>query len=307
MIIEKMFSTIDTHVEGEAFRIVIQSPINLNQNDFESNQQLLQMSYHGEKEFLLNEPRGHRGMNGCVVIPSKAADFGLLFFNHDPEIHFNYGGLAASVTALLETGNLKVNENGVYKIETIQGIYVVKANLENQEVTGVYLESKACRITDKKNEYHVVEIDGNRSYIILPLPESIPGIDINHLSSINKWGKKITERFHNENMAFNGVIITDEITNTDANAIRSVTFEKDGNITRSPGIDSTFAILTGLRETLNEYTYLINNSIFNSSITASLLLGTEDKFFVEVQGFTTGIHQFIYDKDDPLKNGFLLK
>lgn len=303
---DKMFSTIDTHVAGESFRIIIQSSINLNENDIKLNGQLLQKSYQDEKDFLLNEPRGHRGMNGCIITPSRLADYGLLFFNHNQEVPFKYGGLVASVTALIETGNLKVNETGIYKIETIQGTYEVRAIFENQEVTKVYIESNACKVLEENDEYQVVEVDESSSYIISPLPTSIPGIHLDHLSLINKWGKKATEKFANENIPFDGMIITEQM-DAAGDKIRSVTFEKDGSILRSPGMESTFANLTALRQSSNEKNQLINYSIFDSSITATCLPGTSNRFSVEIQGFITGMHQFIFDQTDPLKNGFLLK
>lgn len=301
-----MFTTIDTHVAGEAFRIVIQSSIHLKEDDFKANHNLLQESFQDEKELLLNEPRGYRGINGCIVVPSKLADFGLLFFNHDKDVVFKYGGLVASVTALLETGNLNAKENANYKIETIHGIHEVRAIFENQEVMKVYLESNDCKVIENREEYRLVEVDESRNYLIFPLPNSIAGIDLEHLSSINKWGKGASRRFSNEKAVFDGIIIT-EIMDSTTNEVRTVTFEKDGSIARSPGFDSTFAILTALRLTANEHTSLVNQSIFDSSITARHLPGSYNRFSVEIEGFTIGLHQFIYDQTDPLKTGFLLK
>ncbi|WP_373895786.1 proline racemase family protein [Virgibacillus sp. CBA3643] len=306
MNIEKMFSTIDTHVAGEAFRIIIQSSIDLNEDNVKSNHQLLQNFYQDEKDFLLNEPRGHRGMNGCIIISSKVADYGLLFFNHDQEAQFKYGGLVTSVTALIETGNLNVKENGIYKIETIQGIHEVRVNFENQEVSKVLIESNECKVLENNGEYQLVEVDESRNYVIFPLPDSIPNIDLDHLAFINKWGRKTVDRFTDENIPFDGIVIT-QSSGAAGNEICSVTFEKDGSITRSPGMDSTFAIFTALKKISNENNQLTNYSIFDSSITANYLPGTLNRFSVEIQGFTTGMHQFIFDKKDPLKNGFLLK
>lgn len=301
---EKMISTIDAHVAGEAFRIVIHSSITLDKGDIKANHDLLQENYRNEKQLLLNEPRGHPGINGCNVLSSNVADYGLLFFNHDSVIQFNYAALVATVTALLETGNLPKNGDDFYKIETINGVYVVKANFENQEVTSVYFESEGCRIIEKNLEYSLVEIDGPRNYLITELPDEIASISLDHLSTITKWGKYATQKYTNEEVVFDGIIIT-EPTNATANEVSSVTFEKDGSILRSPGIDSTFAILTAMDD-LESQKRLTNKSIFGSSLTAQQLADTSKRFYIETQGFITGIHQFIYDQADPLKNGFLL-
>lgn len=300
-----MFSTLDTHVEGEAFRIVIQSSIHLNENDIHLNHKLLQESYQKEKDFLLKEPRGHQGMNGCIVIPSKLADYGLLFFNHDKQVSFQYGGLVASITALLETGNLTANEQGIYKIETVCGIYTVRAAFDNQEVSSVYIESDESKVVEKREEYQLVEIEKNRNYLVFPLPDSIPGINLAYLSAINKWGKAMAKRLSTEKIRFDGIVIAEEL-DSSKNELRSVTFERDGNMIRSPGIDSTFAILTAQRLIKNKYKALKNDSIFGSSISVQHLPGSYNRYSVTLQGFTTGLHQFILDEDDPLRKGFLL-
>lgn len=301
-----MFSTIDTHVAGEAFRIVIHSSITLSEKDIQSNHHLLRNTFHHEKALLLNEPRGHRGMNGCIVIPSKVADYGLVFFNHDSEIVFQYGGLVASITALLETGNLTKKENTSYKIETINGIFKVVVKLDNQEVISVQLESKVCPVDQNELDYTLVKVDESRNYLVFGLPDSIPGIALEHLSVINKWGREETRKCAEKNIPFDGIIIVQSIEMSN-HEVRSVTFARDGSILRSPGIDSTFAIFTALLDNSDPYVNLTNRSIFDSVFTASLIPGTNYRFSIETQGFTTGMHQFIYDQTDPLKNGFVLK
>ncbi|MFD1037539.1 proline racemase family protein [Virgibacillus byunsanensis] len=305
MNIQKMFTTIDTHVAGEAFRIVTQSSITLDENDILGNHELLQRNFQNEKQFLLNEPRGHRGMNGCMVIPSSVADYALLFFNHESEIQFKYGGLITTITALLETGNIPVNENNRYEIETVEGIFTIQAAFENNEVTAVSLKSNECRLLEEHVEYSLVDVDNRRRYYVYSLPASLPGLHLDHLSSVMKWGKNITEKMRNENTAFAGVIITDSVDNS-VDTIRSVTFERDGSIVRSPGIDSTFAIHTTL---LNKkpVDQLRNYSIFDSTLTSKSINDSNTCFTMESQAFVTGMHQFIYDQADPLENGFLLK
>ncbi len=301
-----MFSSIDAHVAGEAFRIVIHSSITLDENDIQSNHELLKNTFHREKALLLNEPRGHRGMNGCIVIPSKVADYGLLFFNHDSEVAFQYGGLMASITALLETGNLIKKEDNSYQIETVNGISNVKVTLENQEVIAVKLESKVCRVVQHELDYDLVKVDESRDYLVFSLPDSIPEIALEHLSVINRWGRDAARDFAAKNSEFAGIIITESIC-SESNVVRSVTFAKDGSIQRTPGIDSTFAVFTSSLAKNDSHKQLTNHSIFDSVLTASLIPETNYRFSIETQGFTTGIHQFIYDQTDPLEKGFLLK
>ncbi|WP_176142442.1 proline racemase family protein [Halobacillus hunanensis] len=303
MNIEKMFTTIDIHVTGEAFRMIVHSSLALNKDSVELIT-LSKSTFTPEKELLLNEPRGHRGINGCMVTPSKIADFGLLFVNQENDSSFRYSGLVASVTALLETGNLTVKENNLYTIETIHGLQTVYATYENQEVGTVCLQSDECQVIKKTEDYRVVEVDRLRRYFLFDLPNSIASIQMENLASIMKWGRQTTEEMSHRNCLFDGIILMEPVTEDE---VKSVTFEKDGNLLRSPGMDSTFAIFTVLRNGASHVTKFTNQSIFDSKLTAQAINGTNEKYSIETQGFVTGEHQFIYDQDDPLKNGFLLK
>lgn len=303
---EKMYSTIDTHIVGEAFRIFIQSPILLDGIGHEFSQEYLLNKYQNEKMLLLNEPRGHRDLQGCVITSSKKADYKLLFLNHDHDIQFNYGALVTSLTALLETGMLERKTNEIYYIETSNGIHSVRAKVVNQEVVSVYLESKECRVKERHGDFSLVEVDGERIYLIFSLPDSIPGIYLDHLSLINQWFKEIINKLNQVRINFDGIILTEQ-SDDSPNNVRSVTFRRDGTIVRSPGYDSTFALFTLLLEDTKRYKEFKNQSIFNSELIARIIENTNYRFAIEAEGFITGFHHFIYDYDDPLKNGFLLK
>lgn len=302
---EKMYNTIDTHAAGEAFRIVIQSPIRLSGDDIQAKHDELKNNFSNEKNLLLNEPRGHRGMHGCVVTPSRVADFSLLFFNHQDVSNFKYEGLLATVTALIETGNLNQSADDLYKVETVNGIYTVKALVENQEVTSVSIESESCSEIETNLDYTVVRVDNDRNYFLYTLPDSIPGIELEQLAKLNRWGLERTTELKNENINYSGIVVVESVPFLPGK-IRSVTFERDGYILRSPGVDSTFAILTALGQKENSESEIENHSIFGSSLTAKRIAADEYRFSLETKAFITGSHEFIFDQDDPLKEGFLL-
>lgn len=302
---EKMFTTIDTHVAGEAFRVVMHSSISLLNESLESAALELQGNYENEKNLLLNEPRGHRGMHGCMIMPSKIADYRLLFFNHSDVNDFKYEGLITTITALLETGNIKKNEDDVYKIETINGVYSVKVTIENQEVRAVCIENKLSVLNEQHPDYSSVTIDDGRTYFIYPLPNTIPGIQLENLANLSRWGLEQTMKLKEENIEFDGVVLTESAA-TVPSEVRSITFEKDGYILRSPGIDSTYAIFASLLGSSAKVEALTNTSVFGSKLTANLVSAPANQFSVEAEAFVTGMNQFIFDQDDPLKDGFLL-
>lgn len=299
-----MCSTIDTHVEGKAFRIVMQSPISPNKKDIQANHAYVQTHFEYEKNLLLNEPRGHRDMRGCIVIPSKVADIGVLFFNHDGQVNFTYSGLIAVITALLETGNIPEHANGLYTIETAYGVYIVQVTVKGSEVRSVYVESQEVTHEHVAGET-VITVDGDRRYVLYPLPKTIPAIDVQHLLQLNHWGRNICLRMKDEGVGFDGVVLVEEKSSSDT-TVRSITFEKDGNILRSPGVDSSIALLASKQALHPSVKELTNESIFNSRLTVKAIPETK-RYSVEAEAFITGLQDFIYDEDDPLKDGFLLK
>lgn len=301
MNIEKMYSTIDTHVVGEPFRIVLQSPIRLSKASLVENHQTLQTSFALEKSILLNEPRGYSEMNGCIVLPSQKAHFGLIFFNHTEKLPFKSSGIVATLTALLETGNLAKEMDDIYKIETVHGIYRLKAKLENNEVTSVKFSQKNYTI-QSDDLYEKVTFDEKRSYLLMNLPAEIQQINVSELFEINRWIKQAVEILK----AFadvDGLIVVDQQTDE---KVRSMTIKRDGSILRSPGFDSTFAILMSLRKKDPSVSKVVNESIFNSELTASYDT-RKNAMNIVVESFVTGIHEFLVDSDDPLQEGFLLK
>ncbi|ASK62341.1 hypothetical protein CFK37_09320 [Virgibacillus phasianinus] len=306
MQVEKLFSTIDTHVAGEPFRIIINSPMTLDVDVMTLNPEAIDQKFKHVKDLLLNEPRGYQGMNGCIVMPSKTADYACLFVQHGHKAAFTYSGLVATITALLETGNIAKHDNQVYQIETVYGIYSIEAVLEHYEVRCTRFACGECQVIDSNKNFKTVQIDGSRQYLMYTLPDSIPSISMEHLSAIMKWGKQTTQEIRKQH-AFAGIILTEPVSMEDHAAVRSVTFKKDGSILRSPGADSTFAILEAWLQESSHITTLTNQSIFNSTMTAELTNGTNHRFSMETQAFVTGMNQFIADQTDPLQHGFLLK
>lgn len=292
---EKMYHTIDAHVAGEAFRIVLHSPIAFQGMDIQANNEKLKTDFKTEKDLLLNEPRGHRGMHGCVAGPSDKADLSLLFFNHEHAVAFKTEGILATVTALVETGNLLSREG--YRVETVEGVVEIQAAIDEQEVVSASVKGTATANVSL-NDATEVRVDGRRNYLLFPLPPAIPEISLAHLAALNRWGLEKTEMLDSDEAKYEGIIIFES---TSGGKVRSVTFEKDGYILRSPGIDTTFALLAvfGSQEIENE-------SVFGSSLTACMSNEDGQDFKLETKAFVTGTHEFMFDQSDPLPKGFLL-
>ncbi|RSK35592.1 proline racemase family protein [Bhargavaea beijingensis] len=299
----KMFSSLDAHVAGEAYRIVTQSPILLSGTGLKAQSEQLARNFSAEKNLLLNEPRGHRGMHGVIPVGSDRADIGLLFFSHRQASAFKYEGVLAAVGALLETGGLKRRENGRYTAETTEGVIELSVDFNGDEVAQISVRNKAASVT-RTSQSSTALLDGKRKYLIYPLPPAIPEIDLAHLSVISEWGAGKAAEYASATHAITGVVLAEELP---GGGFRSVTFEKDGYILRSPGIDTTFALLA-LQEKRNgnHAVSVSNTSIFGSTLIAEAPDGEGGPALVRAEPFVTGAHQFVLDREDPLDQGFLI-
>src|SRR5699024_5725516 len=135
------------------------------------------------------------------------------------------------------------------------------------------------------------------------LTDLIPKLEMGHLSMSQYWGKQMTEKHKDSD--YDGVVLIEQRSNE---IVRSVTFENDGYILRSPGFDTLFAIYTSYLEKGEPLERFSNQSIFGSELTAEKSGSTmSNRFSVKSRGFITGEHRFLYDVEDPLEKGFLLK
>ncbi|KOO48060.1 proline racemase family protein [Viridibacillus arvi] len=296
---EKMFSTIDAHVAGEAYRIVFQSPITFAENNIKMNHEKLQSQFENTKNLLLKEPRGHRGMHGCIVLPSVVADFSLLFFTHEGVSNFKYESLIATLTGLLETGNLQQKSSHLYTVETVNGIFELHAEIADGEVIAVTLCHTSDLIVENSQDTPLIVIDAERQYALFEKENKAQEITLENLASLSRWGKGKIRNLVEKGINVTGVILIEQDAE-DISQVRSVTFESDGYILRSPGIDSTLAIAKVYQKEV-----LQNSSVFNSTFKVQKD-SSEALYTISTEAFVTGIHQFIFDREDPLENGFIL-
>ncbi|KAB2334669.1 proline racemase [Cytobacillus depressus] len=317
MKIQKAYTATDIHVAGEAFRIIKDAPFIHYQSLLELDEQFPR-AYEEEINLLLKEPRGFAGLNGCLVVPpfNREADAAVVFFNHEGTVPFQYGGVVAVITALLECGHLSPKESNEYKLETISGVVSVHAVMKNDEVISVKLESKPSQViqTDLplnhsglNTQYSLVQSD--RLYAIFNKSDVPFELHLDDLAEVQKWGQTVNEAL-SSNDAISGVVLLDDSL-LESGKIKTVTFRRDNYIVRSPGFGTAAACCTSLlaKGGISVEQPLQNESIFNSSLTVQLVKDYEggQKYIFTSRGFITGMQTYVLDPTDPLSAGFLLK
>lgn len=291
---KKMYGTIDTHVSGEIFRIVTRANFQMEEMLIEDANRFFQSNFKDIKQMLLNEPRGHRNVSGCYIVGSKQADYGLIFFDHNSEVEFKYGGVIASLTALIETGYLEKNFDHLYKVETVKGIFTLKVEYAGTEVVGVKIVLGE-EVTSISNGVYKV---GEGLYQIEELATDDLVLDVTNLIGIESFRhKKISG---SENQKINMIIYQ----KNSSGKVTSITFENDGTILRSPGFESSLLLLKYFNERGEvPSNKLVNHTVFNSYFVIEADNGV---ISIEAEAFITGIHEFVYDIDDAIGTGFLL-
>ncbi|PEL99374.1 proline racemase [Bacillus cereus] len=313
MNIQKMYKAVDVHVNGEAFRVMKDVPCKYYYSLEQLNEQF-SGELAEEMKLLLNEPRGFIGLNGCIVVPSihNEVDAAVLFFNHEGSIQLHYGGIVAVITMLLESGYLKKRESNQYKIETLSGIFLVHAYVENDEVISVSFESKLCYMIEENLKsgnitYSLIQAD--KVYAVVEKDTYSPEICMENISELKKWGEATLQAIKKE-LLIKRLILIDSL-NKEENHIKSITFHENNFIVRSPGFVST---IVSYVHALFKNDYMAdqpfkNESIFNSFITVEKVKKEELGYIFrfESRGFITGMQTFLLDPTDPFPAGFLLK
>ncbi|WP_078410651.1 proline racemase family protein [Priestia abyssalis] len=317
MKIQKIYSTTDVHVAGEAFRIIKDVPFIHYQNLEQLNEQFPHV-FAEEINLLLNEPRGFAGLNGCLVVPpiSQEADAAVLFFNHEGTVPLHYGGIVAVMTALLECGQLQPRASSEYKVETVSGLISVTAIMEKEEVVSVVLESEPCQLVQTNvtlshphlnTPFSLVQAD--QLYAVFEKCKISAEIRVEELSELKRWGQTVLHALKPA-LPVKGAILMDD-SHLEEGRMKTVTFREDQYIVRSPGFGSTMACYASLlsKGELHMEPPFINESIFDSSLTVQAVKQTESgyQFTVASRGFITGMQTFVLDPTDPLSAGFLLK
>lgn len=295
MKLNKIYSTIDIHVAGEAFRIIHDLSLPRTNSLYQLSEQF-PIKFEKEISLLLKEPRGYAGLSGCAVLPPyhQQADAAALFFNHEGEMTVSYSGIVAVITCLLETGKLEVRSSQQYTIETIAGIIQVTAILEEDEVIEVWMAMDDVHvIPNQQADYSIAEGNSYR----LALFDSNITIELEKLPQLSNWGKSKATLLDDR---VDGIVLID----SKSSHIKTMTFNKDGQILRSPGFETTAACFANFKKESASEQLFINESIFGSR----LQMHHSDKGSrLKSRGFITSMQTFVLDPTDPLAKGFLIK
>lgn len=332
----RMFTTIDAHTAGEPLRIITGGLPQLKGTSILEKRAFFRQHHDIIRRILMHEPRGHHGMYGCIVTPpvSEDAHFGVLFMHNQGFSTMCGHGIIAVVTAMIETGQLQVNEEiPRIVIDSPAGKVIAHAQCAGSKVRSVSFENVPSFIYAQEvpialngREFTVDIAYGGAFYAIVNAEDLGGGVRVerNQLPALQKWSRQIKEcieqkmtvrhPFESELKGIYGVIISDLPEKPDSH-LRNVTVFADEQIDRSPCGTGTCARLAALygRGQWKAGEPFVHESIIGSKFIGKILsetkVGEYNAIIPEITGeaFITGFHQFVIDPTDPLANGFLLR
>ncbi|MFD1037512.1 proline racemase family protein [Virgibacillus byunsanensis] len=329
----RMISTVDLHVAGEPLRIITGGLPEI-QGKTQPERRLYCVEHLDSlRKTLMNEPRGHHGMYGCIITPpaSEHADFGVLFLHNEGWSTMCGHGIIAVVTMVIETGQFEVKGNQrKFIIDSPAGEVIAYARCKGQKVIDVSFENVASFIYEKD---FIVEVDGltfpvdiafgGAFYAIVDSVKVNVQLNFDDLPKLQLLGMKIkhyveenldvTHPIQNDLKDIYGVIFSGESSNKEAN-LKNVTIFADHQIDRSPcgtGTSARVATLYARGELKKGESFLhesITDGVFQSEVLQETNVNQYDAVVPRVAGTAsiTGFHQFVVDTRDSMPEGFLL-
>lgn len=334
MKINQLFTTIDAHTGGEPLRIITGGIPPIKGETILEKRRYFREELDDIRRVLMYEPRGHHGMYGCVMTDPVSPDaaFGVLFMHNEGYSTMCGHGIIAVVTAAYETGLLKADDGKRdIVIDSPAGRILARANVEGEQVKSVSFENVASFVyaQDVSIEWEgrtfLVDIAfGGAFYAVVQAKDLGVQVEIEQLPMLQEWGARIKEQIESKMQVVHphepeltgiyGVIISDEPKKA-GSYLRNVTIFADKQVDRSPCGTGTAARVATLfaRGQLAVGEPFVHEGIVNSQFIGTVVETTRVGEYpaviptIEGNAFITGLHQFVVDPTDPLKDGFLLR
>jgi proline racemase len=330
--------TIDLHTGGEPLRVILEGFPKLKGNSVLDYRRYCKENYDLLRTALMFEPRGHADMYGCLLTPPNddEGDFGVIFLHNEGYSTMCGHAIIALTTLCVEMKWIEIQEgDNIVKIDAPCGRITSFATIESGVLKAVRFHCVPSFVAclDKKVEVPglgTVTYDlayGGAFYAYVDMKKNDFDFDLSRSSyqQLIRNGMAIKQAVIQEDRAIAhpfeadlgflyGTIFTED-SDKDGIDSRNVCIFADGEVDRSPtgsGVSGRMAI----HKMRNELAYgeemtieSITDSVFVGSLVEEVDYGPFKAVIPQVQGTAhiTGMHTFVLDPKDPMKNGFILR
>lgn len=331
--VHRVAFTVDTHTMGEPTRIVVGGVPHIPGSTMAEKKDYLANAMDTLRSSLMREPRGHRDMFGAILTApvTREADLGIVFMDPSGYLSMCGHGTMGAVTAALETGILPSRPGANYVVlDTPAGPVRALAEVSGDRVTGVTVTNVPAFLyqPDVRLQlpgYGEIFLDiayGGSFFAIVPvhqlgveiIPENsglLRSLGMQILRAVAECVTVVHPHFPHINsvdlVEFSGRPLAG------GDARNAVVFGKS-QLDRSPCGTGTCAKMASLhaRGQLELGRGFLHESIIGTTFLGHLRqetrVGDRPAVIPEITGraFITGIHQFVMDGGDPLRDGLTL-
>ncbi len=331
--------TIDMHTGGEPLRVIVDGFPEVKGNSVLEYRRYCKENFDHLRTALLFEPRGHADMYGCILVPPNddGADFGIVFLHNEGYSTMCGHAIIAISTLAVEMKWIDVKEGENFlNIDAPCGRITSFANVKNGKVTGIRFHCVPSFVVGLDRTIDIeglgkVTYDlayGGAFYAYVDMAKNnfdfdlgvdsyriliSKGMDIKH--AVMKADKEILHPYEKDLSFLYGTIFIDSNKQDSGADSRNVCVFAEGEVDRSPtgsGVSGRMAIHKARKEIDFGETMTIESitgSIFKGSVITEENYGPFTAVIPQVEGTAhiTGMHTFIIDPEDPMKNGFILR
>ena len=328
-------TTVDTHTEGQPTRVVVSGIGELPGETMDERRREFRYRYDHVRTGLLGEPRGHQGMFGCVLTEpcDPRADFGALFMHNSGYLDASGHGTIGVATALIETGIVDPDGGAAsVTLDTPSGIVLAHVEMNGGRAESVAFRNvpswvgllgASLQLADHGEVIVDVAFGGNlyvwawAEHLGIELTSANIGRVIEVALQVREAANEklvVRDPSSGERREIDVACILDAPHN-DLPALRNVSVFGDGQFDRSPGGTSAsarLAVMFDRGEVLIDENVVVESAMTNGTLQGRVVeearVGTRNAVVTEITGsaHVTGIHDFVFDADDPLGRGFLI-
>lgn len=320
-----MFTSVDAHVAGQAFRLFTFGVPRLTSTSIRDQYAEMEARHDNARTWLLTEPRGYAGMRGGLLVPAENPehDYGVIFMSGSGYIRFSGHGVIALATILIETGAVPIDGLEVrITFDTYVGPIQARASVDQGRVRSVRYRNAPSFRTMHNAPLQVgsdqISVDvafGGNWYVIVKADALGLSLDASDASELSRLGNDIlraaTDAFvlthpddptltYLQGVVFVGAPSSDDATSRNASVYRGGVIDRSPNAT---GMAATMACMAADGE-LSVGDSFVSESIHGTTMTGRMVVGTEvgehPAVTVEIagRGVVTGMHQFFVDPSD---------
>ena len=341
MLFEKILSTIDTHTAGGPTRIITGGIPPLNGGDVAAKMAFFKSNFDSIRKLLMREPRGHRDMSGAVLTsPSHPeADVGAFFITASgylPACVHSSIGIAVAGLGAGFIASKTVQSTGQLKMEIPAGLISLRPIYEDKVLRSVAVQTAPAFVSIPNTEIELGE-SGSIEISVVFSGLFFALVDIDQLTKLKPVvQRELCAENASHYAALGGKILEAvnracDISHPDKPELLSVDFvmfyeqrkEKlardivinaNGGIDRTPcgaGMGAKLADLFSRGQLATNEDCILESFLgtrFTGRVLETTKVGPFDAIVPQIEGmaYITGMHQFVLDLTDKLREGLVV-